>query len=281
MKKNYIKFLTFILSIILFILIIILVFFKKNQMPAKVVYMSDKYMIVDEAYDKKKGITVRGDTSLYKLDDLIRIEYHGFIFNKTIKPDKIEIIDRPIKKTNELSNNEQKIDIDNNDNKEINENTSNNEIHNESYSEDDIISYYNEGLSEGSSTFKDKFISIIDFIFYDKEIYGYRFKDLTGSAKMKILELALKLDNKLDEKSPDYKDSIGDKYKNIKEKIIARGYELKTSICSEDAYTCDNIKTTWERIKGTSKVTWSIVKDYLGIGLANLGEWYREFSGKN
>lgn len=63
-----------------------------------------------------------------------------------------------------------------------------------------------------SSNFSDKakatFISIVDFLFYDGIIKGVTFNELTDAGKQKVLELANKIDVKLEEKAPGYKDKI-------------------------------------------------------------------------
>ena len=63
-----------------------------------------------------------------------------------------------------------------------------------------------------SSNFSDKakatFISIVDFLFYDGTKKGVTFNELTDAGKQKVLELANKIDVKLEEKAPGYKDKI-------------------------------------------------------------------------
>ncbi len=51
---------------------------------------------------------------------------------------------------------------------------------------------------------KSTFITLVDFIFYDGTIKGVTFDELTESGKQKVLELASKIDNSLEEKSPGY-----------------------------------------------------------------------------
>ena len=63
-----------------------------------------------------------------------------------------------------------------------------------------------------SSNFSDKakatFISIVDFLFYDGTIKGITFNELTDDGKQKVLEIANKIDVKLEEIEPGYKDKI-------------------------------------------------------------------------
>ena len=63
-----------------------------------------------------------------------------------------------------------------------------------------------------SSNFSDKakatFITIVDFLFYDGTIKEITFNELTDDGKQKVLEIANKIDVKLEEVSPGYKDKI-------------------------------------------------------------------------
>ena len=81
-----------------------------------------------------------------------------------------------------------------------------------------------------SSNFSDKakatFISIVDFLFYDGTIKGVTFNELTDAGKQKVLELANKIDVKLEEKAPGYKDKISSSTSNAYNKaseIIKNG----------------------------------------------------------
>lgn len=69
--------------------------------------------------------------------------------------------------------------------------------------------------SEIIETTKDKlkgtFITIVDFIFYEGEIKGIKFDDLTEGAKQNILETATSIDNKIMTKFPNYKEEISSK----------------------------------------------------------------------
>lgn len=107
-------------------------------------------------------------------------------------------LEETLKQSNETIKNEvTKPSLSNKDNTVINEmNNTLNSINTES----------------NSSNFSDKakatFISIVDFLFYDGTIKGVTFNELTDAGKQKVLELANKIDVKLEEKSPGYKEKI-------------------------------------------------------------------------
>ncbi len=71
-------------------------------------------------------------------------------------------------------------------------------------------------LNEGSSqSTKDKakgvFITLVDFVFYDGEINGVTFNELTDSGKAKVLELINTIDEKIEKHFPGYKETISSK----------------------------------------------------------------------
>ena len=57
---------------------------------------------------------------------------------------------------------------------------------------------------------KGVFVSIVDFLFYDGEINGVTFDELTDSGKQKVLEIASKVDSAIESKIPGYKETISD-----------------------------------------------------------------------
>ena len=57
---------------------------------------------------------------------------------------------------------------------------------------------------------KGVFVSIVDFLFYDGEISGVTFDELTDSGKQKVLEIASKVDSAIESKIPGYKETISD-----------------------------------------------------------------------
>lgn len=91
-----------------------------------------------------------------------------------------------------------------------------------------------------SSNFSDKakatFISIVDFLFYDGTIKGITFNELTDDGKQKVLEIANKIDLKLEEVSPGYKDKISSTTSNAYNKaseIIKNGASSLNNFAKE------------------------------------------------
>lgn len=122
-----------------------------------------------------------------------------------------------------------------------------NEVSKPNYSTKDntVINEMNNTLDSidtesNSSNFSDKakatFITIVDFLFYDGTIKGVTFNELTDDGKQKVLEIANKIDVKLEEVSPGYKDKISSATSNAYNKaseIIKSGASSLNNFAKE------------------------------------------------
>ena len=155
---------------------------------------------------------------------------------------------------------------------------------------EDANNYINNG-NASDETFGDKakryFITVVDFIFYNGEIKGYKWNELTTSAKAKVVYYALKIDNKIDEKFPNYKENISNKYQDIKAKLVAKYLDITNTICSgneRNEYHCGIVKQDFELLKKSVGITWDIVVDAFKYAYNKttdyLKTWYETFSGK-
>ena len=175
------------------------------------------------------------------------------------------------------------VNVENSDD-EVTDNIQNN------YSEDDVVSYFENmeyELTNGTSfkeKFKEYFVTIVDFIFYNKEIKGYTFGELTGTAKAKIVAMALKMDSKIDEFVPEYKENIsnttGKIYTDIKEKLIVSYMDISTAICKDNSNECDKVKDIFGDVKDYCKIGWNFIKELFKSGSAKIKDWYEIYSGK-
>lgn len=148
-----------------------------------------------------------------------------------------------------------------------------------------------ESLSEKTKqSLKKTFITLTDFIFYDGTIKGKTFKELSYEAQTKILELYEKLDTKIENVFPNYKEDIKDTSTKTYSKVKEKAQELKETIKSiyiervgEDTYQkeMDIIKNTKDKVvekttpvisdvKDKAKDTYTKTKD-------KLDEWYKNF----
>jgi len=107
----------------------------------------------------------------------------------------------------------------------------------EAMTEVQTVEYFNNAYqkvdeyinSDNFDSVKDKlndiFTSTVDFVFYNKEINGITFNDLTEETKIQVLKILEKIDNTIETRKPGYKVIIKDKssdlYENVSEKISA------------------------------------------------------------
>ena len=157
--------------------------------------------------------------------------------------------------------------------------------------ENDVIQYFENNYNDINSnkvSIKDKakeyFIDIVDFIFYDKEIKGYTFNELSDNAKIKVIAFALKIDSKIEEHIPGYKKSIssnGNKiYTDVKERLVSSYLDLSVKICSNNEDGCNKAKDIFSDIKDNCKICWSFIKKLASDGGNKLKDWYEIYSGK-
>ena len=209
--------------------------------------------------------------------------------NTTINKDKVNesIIDK-------------KEEIINNTNTNTN-NTNTNNSNTITYSDKDteVINSLNDTLStvrssEVTSSFKDSakatFISIVDFLFYDGEINGVTFDELSDSGKKKVLEIASSIDSAIENKFPGYKETISDKASNAFNKaseLIKKGAndlnDFAREKLGEDNYQSiidakDELvyytKNAINFIGDVSSSLWNSAED-------KLNNWYQNFKNNN
>ncbi|MEE3342954.1 MAG: hypothetical protein VZS44_02570 [Bacilli bacterium] len=312
MEKNNVSFkkilLIFGITFIIILALSILFFININKdketsrvIKANVKYVGNDYLIVTDKKNKDDYIITiddLDDEEEYNIGDQLSLTIDNINKNK----DPIEAEAKSIKIISKSETNEEKITIveepkenqnktdnSNNNNKTIdtnNNNTNNNsniEANNTVGNENDVISYFNsveqevdrssanKSLSEKA---KSGFVSIIDFLFYDKPIKGVTYKGVTNSIKLKLLKLAVIIDEKIETHFPGYKESLSSKYQDVKTKIITKYLDKTTEVCSKNEDTCATAKEGLSDLKRNFSLTWSFIKDISGIGLSKLKAWY-------
>ena len=120
-------------------------------------------------------------------------------------------------------------------------------------------------------TLKNTFITLTDFIFYDGEIKGKKFSDLTSSAKEKVIDIYTKIDDKLETKFPNYKENIKGTSKNAYNNIKDKAAALKDKIQNEylervgdEGY--QNTIDSYEDGKNDAKEVYDTYKPYIEEG---------------
>ena len=150
--------------------------------------------------------------------------------------------------------------------------------------DEEVLAYFNNEVNtadtKSKGTLKNAFIKVVDFIFYDKDINGYYFKDLTASAKLKVIGLALKLDNIIDSHFPGYKDELSSSYNKAKDNLITLYLNLTSEFCKNNDSLCKSAKNDFSLLKESLNLSWDVIKNLAKSGTNKLKEWYEIFSGK-
>ena len=150
--------------------------------------------------------------------------------------------------------------------------------------DEEVLAYFNNEVntadSKSKGTLKNTFIKVVDFIFYDKDINGYYFKDLTNSAKLKVISLALKLDAIIDKHFPGYKDELSSSYNKAKDNLITLYLNLTSEFCKNNDRICESAKNDFSLLKESLNLSWDVIKNLAKSGTNKLKEWYEIFSGK-
>lgn len=131
-----------------------------------------------------------------------------------------------------------------------------------------------EQVEQAKEKGKEYFITGIDFIFYDKEMNGVTFDDLTEEGKKVTLENLETIDGWIMEIAPDYKDKIGEKYQVVKDFVSTTYYDALESI--KESLGEENYSAIQEK-KNEIKDSITSTKDK---ALEKVSEWYQNFKNK-
>ena len=137
-----------------------------------------------------------------------------------------------------------------------------------------------QGISEKA---KEKFVMLVDFIFYGTEINGVTFEQLTEETKQKLIDIVNRIDLKIVEKVPGYKETISSGAKTSYTYLVDK---LKQGITYVDGKIEEKIGTekydqikeevdeSVEKIKeGGSKVL-DKGKELFGTAKNKIKNWY-------
>lgn len=131
-----------------------------------------------------------------------------------------------------------------------------------------------EQVEQAKEKGKEYFITGVDFIFYDKEINGVTFDDLTEEGKKVTLENLETIDGWIMEIAPDYKDKISEKYQVVKDFVSTTYYDALESI--KESLGEENYSAVQEK-KDEIKDSITSTKDK---ALEKVSEWYQNFKNK-
>lgn len=313
MKKKELILISTIIALITIIIILLIYYNQKEEVLSKEKTIEAELLAIGEDYllvSTKEDIdyVIYTEDLTYKIGDKLKLELKNIHENSLpieAIAKKITIIEEIKENNNEVEDDQEdkilepKEDIDLNNMKteeELNtnkkeeppnntqqENIQQKDESDKKYTEEDIINYFNNLDTELTNynndetkekNIKEKFVKCIDFIFYGEEIEGKTFNELTNTAKLKVISIALSIDSKIDNKFPGYKDSIGNTYQNIKSKLVEKYLDITTNICNNDKELCINAKEGFKELKNSFGLTWDIIKQLAGKGTTKLKNWY-------
>lgn len=131
-----------------------------------------------------------------------------------------------------------------------------------------------EQVEQAKEKGKEYFITGVDFIFYDKEMNGVTFDDLTEEGKKVTLENLETIDGWIMEIAPDYKDKISEKYQVVKDFVSTTYYDVLESI--KESLGEENYSAIQEK-KNEIKESITSTKDK---ALEKVSDWYQNFKEK-
>ena len=147
--------------------------------------------------------------------------------------------------------------------------------------DDSVLETTSEMLKDKNrNVIKENFIKIVDFIFYDSDINGYYFKDLTNGAKLKVIYYATMLDNLINKEFPSYKENLSEMYNNTKAKLVKLYLEKSSEYCKDNENVCKQAKSDFTVLKKSLNITFDFIKGLCKDGTQKLKEWYEIYSGK-
>ena len=153
--------------------------------------------------------------------------------------------------------------------------------------EEDIDNILNsETVNNAKDKAKGVFVTIVDFLFYDSEINGVTFDELTDNGKQKVLEIASSIDNKIENKFPNYKETISETAKdafNKASELIKKGANnlkefSKEKLGEENYNAIINVKDEFvEYTKEAIDIIGDVGSDLLDSGKEYIKKWYENF----
>lgn len=278
-KKTFIIIILSLLSVFILGLILCYLYKQESKITFTAVVKEVKtsnYLITPLSEDLPNLISIELDKN-YNPGDIIEIIAHNEMLETY--PIRMNVISHKLIQKNKITTSITNIIEENN---EILENH-NIEI------EDAIISDFsnyisiinNENTSPNSKNSAKKYIiAVVDFIFNNKEIAGFKFVDLSNKGKLKIIEIALELDNTINNKFPNYKNELESSYINIKGKLISLYLDKTNEFCQNNDLVCDDAKTNFQTLKKSLNITWSFITSITDKSIKELEAWYEIFSGK-
>lgn len=172
-----------------------------------------------------------------------------------------------------------------------------------------VINYFSNGLdkikgylsnvtiSDAKVKCREVFITFVDFIFYDTEIEGITFKELTVDIKNKIIDMVKSADELISSKYPNYKDMLSNKTRelfsnlknnvqsfveeNVSSEVIQKYNEVKDDALSRFENTKEIITSKVEENPDMIEKFKNKYNETFDKAKSKLSSWYQNFKNKN
>lgn len=154
----------------------------------------------------------------------------------------------------------------------------------ESYFDDAKVQSENYISSDSETKGQDLVKELADFVFYDGEINGIKFKDLSKNTQKEIIKSLMKIDNAMETKWPGYKETIESTsnhiYNNLTKQLEALGQEYQITLkqtLGEDAYNiaADAAKSQASSAPSAIKTAISQTKEIFSKAFNSMGNWFK------
>lgn len=152
---------------------------------------------------------------------------------------------------------------------------------------DDLLK--KEKSEDTKSKLKGVFITLVDFVFYDGQIKGVTFNELTDAGKTKVLNLIKTIDEKIENYFPNYKENISTKTKQAFTKaseIIKNGANNLNNFAKDklgEEYYQEIIDSKDELVlytKNALSIVGDISSNLFTKAKDSLKNWYENFKNK-
>lgn len=138
-------------------------------------------------------------------------------------------------------------------------------------------------------TIAQKFIMLVDFIYYDSQINGVRFKDLTMTVQDNLKNILSRMDMAIETQIPEYKDTLKEKYHGVTNYVKEKASNLKDKVNTKVEETIgtenyNNFKEAKDDMKESFKNTGSAIADTTSTvyqkGKDKVKNWYENLKEK-
>ena len=159
-------------------------------------------------------------------------------------------------------------------------NNSNNGSVDDSKNEERLVEHFeNIRETKDENDLKSGYQEIVDFIFNESKINGISFKELQEETKTKIISIGLKIDSKINELFPNYKENFGEKYRDIKEKMSLMFYDITSNICMDNQKLCDKSLEIYNDVKEEIVVDFNKLKEISDHEFNKVKDFFKEYIG--